>query len=110
MKGECHNNECLLLHKIDSEKMPVCSYFLRGVCTNDNCPYSHVNVNPKAAVCEDFKKGYCPLGDKCKFKHTLKRAITTTNSAVPTSIPPSDNVSYNTLSIRPVFSSSVNKS
>jgi hypothetical protein len=111
LKGECHDKECILLHKIQSEKMPVCSYFLRGVCTNENCPYSHVNVNPKAAICQDFLKGYCPLGDKCKLKHVSpQRTSSSSSSNTPvvvtssTVVPLVEDTPHTSLPIRPVFS------
>ncbi|XP_033114417.1 uncharacterized protein LOC117114912 [Anneissia japonica] len=74
LRGNCKQTDgtCPFSHKISKDKMPVCSYFLRGICNRDNCPYLHVNVSRNAAICQDFLRGYCPAGDKCKKKHSLE--------------------------------------
>ena len=70
LAGNCHNERCLLSHKVAPEKMPSCKFFLEGLCTKgDDCPYRHVKVNEAAEVCPDYLKGFCPVGDDCKRRH-----------------------------------------
>ncbi|XP_062853177.1 zinc finger CCCH domain-containing protein 3 isoform X2 [Trichomycterus rosablanca] len=66
LRGTCKQTDgtCPFSHKVSKEKMPVCLYFLKGICNNSSCPYSHVYVSRKAAVCQDFVRGYCPQGEK----------------------------------------------
>lgn len=64
LRGTCSIVDCPFSHKVDKEKMPVCSYFLRGVCSRENCPYLHVKVNKNAKVCQDFLQGFCSKGAK----------------------------------------------
>ncbi|EPS73988.1 hypothetical protein M569_00768, partial [Genlisea aurea] len=71
LSGCCSNADCRLTHKVISERMEDCSFFLRGsLCTNDNCPYRHVHVNPNLSICEGFLRGYCAEGNECQKKHT----------------------------------------
>ena len=48
LQGHCAAGEaCLLSHDTSStDKMPVCSAFLRGSCTDPDCAYRHVKVPP----------------------------------------------------------------
>lgn len=64
LKGTCEVSGCLLTHKIDPKKMPVCSFYLKGICNIDNCPYRHVNVSVNAEICKDFVRGFCAKGDQ----------------------------------------------
>ena len=64
LRGKCEVDGCLLSHKFDPKKMPVCSFYLKGICKLDNCPYRHVNVSANAEICKEFVRGFCVKGDQ----------------------------------------------
>lgn len=69
LRGECQDDNCLLSHKVSSEKMPTCKYFLEGLCTKVECQYLHVKISPNAEICRDFLEGFCKDGIKCEKRH-----------------------------------------
>lgn len=73
LAGRCKkgDDQCPLTHRVEPEKMPMCSYFLHGMCAEKNCPYLHVNADPTQPVCQAFLRGHCPRGLQCLLRHTL---------------------------------------
>lgn len=68
--GKCTDNNCLLDHHIDPNKMPDCKFFQqKGACNSNDCFYRHIKFNDSTERCQEFALGYCALGVECKLIH-----------------------------------------